>query len=100
MSRTSHQSILWPSRGIHGSLSPLFCSPVYLINDLFVALFCTYQRPRLTSFHDHSIKFEQGKDSVIATVAYMIIFGDGLHNFIDGLSIGAAFNESILTGMK
>ena len=24
----------------------------------------------------------------IATVAWMIIFGDGIHNFIDGLSIG------------
>lgn len=64
----------------------------------FLNFFYFSQRPRLTSFHDHSLKFEQGKDSVIATVAYMIIFGDGLHNFIDGLSIGAAFNESILTG--
>ena len=36
----------------------------------------------------------------IATVAWMIIFGDGIHNFIDGLSIGAAFSESILTGLS
>eukprot|EP00095_Tigriopus_kingsejongensis_P002521 maker-scaffold838_size90379-snap-gene-0.10 protein:Tk02521 transcript:maker-scaffold838_size90379-snap-gene-0.10-mRNA-1 annotation:"zinc transporter zip14" len=36
----------------------------------------------------------------IATVAWMIIFGDGVHNFIDGLSIGAAFSESILTGIS
>ncbi|CAG0883634.1 unnamed protein product [Cyprideis torosa] len=36
----------------------------------------------------------------IATVAWMIIFGDGLHNFIDGLSIGASFNKSILTGVS
>jgi zinc transporter 14 len=38
--------------------------------------------------------------SKIATVAWMIIFGDGVHNFIDGLSIGAAFSTSILTGIS
>ena len=36
----------------------------------------------------------------IKPVAWMIIFGDGLHNFIDGLSIGAAFSENILTGIS
>lgn len=36
----------------------------------------------------------------IAPVAWMIIIGDGLHNFIDGLSIGAAFSESIYFGMS
>ena len=30
----------------------------------------------------------------------MIIFGDGLHNFIDGLSIGAAFAGNIMTGIS
>ncbi|KAK7479811.1 hypothetical protein BaRGS_00028991 [Batillaria attramentaria] len=36
----------------------------------------------------------------VAPVAYMVIFGDGLHNFIDGLSIGAAFTDSILVGVS
>ena len=46
-----------------------------------------------------ALEAQQG-GSKIATVAWMIIFGDGIHNFIDGLSIGAAFSESILTGIS
>jgi len=49
--------------------------------------------------HDHDMEYKQG-DSVIATVAWMIIFGDGLHNLIDGISIGASFSESVLSGMS
>ncbi|XP_067655769.1 metal cation symporter ZIP14-like isoform X2 [Haliotis asinina] len=36
----------------------------------------------------------------IKPLAWMIIFGDGLHNFIDGLSIGAAFTQSKLAGIS
>ncbi|XP_054265025.1 metal cation symporter ZIP8-like isoform X1 [Macrosteles quadrilineatus] len=36
----------------------------------------------------------------VATVAWIIIFGDGLHNFIDGMSIGAGFTQSIGTGIS
>ncbi|XP_068240509.1 metal cation symporter ZIP14-like [Palaemon carinicauda] len=57
------------------------------------------ERPK-THSHSHNIEFRQGQDSVIKTVAWMIIFGDGFHNFIDGVSIGAAFSESILTGIS
>lgn len=58
------------------------------------------ERPHPSNNHSHTITFDRNKDSAIATVAWMVIFGDGLHNFIDGLSIGAAFNESILTGVS
>ncbi|XP_046860242.1 uncharacterized protein LOC124453473 [Xenia sp. Carnegie-2017] len=40
------------------------------------------------------------KGRVIATVAWMIIIGDGLHNFIDGLAIGASFTGSVITGVS
>lgn len=53
---------------------------------------------RLTT-HNHEHLSPNGEVQ-IATVAWMIIFGDALHNFIDGLSIGAAFSESILAGIS
>ena len=40
------------------------------------------------------------EDQPIRSIAWMVIFGDGLHNFIDGLSIGAAFAGNILTGIS
>ena len=36
----------------------------------------------------------------VAPVAWMIIIGDGLHNFIDGLAIGASFSSSTYVGIS
>ncbi|XP_020601776.1 zinc transporter ZIP14-like [Orbicella faveolata] len=36
----------------------------------------------------------------VAPVAWMIIIGDGLHNFIDGLAIGASFSGSTFVGVS
>ncbi|XP_059209209.1 metal cation symporter ZIP8 [Centropristis striata] len=38
--------------------------------------------------------------SSIRTVAWMITLSDALHNFIDGLAIGASFTVSVLTGFS
>lgn len=38
--------------------------------------------------------------SSIKTVAWMITLSDALHNFIDGLAIGASFTVSILAGFS
>lgn len=47
--------------------------------------------------HGHSHGMEHFQS--VAPVAWMIIFGDGLHNFIDGLGIGVAFTKSIYHGI-
>ncbi|GAA38511.2 zinc transporter ZIP10 [Clonorchis sinensis] len=36
----------------------------------------------------------------VASVAWMVILGDGLHNFTDGMAIGAAFAQSISGGLS
>lgn len=36
----------------------------------------------------------------VAPVAWMIILGDGLHNFIDGLAIGVSFTNDIVEGIS
>lgn len=43
---------------------------------------------------------ETANTIVIDNVAWMIVLGDALLNFIDGLSIGAAFDRNILAGMS
>ncbi|CAC5409683.1 SLC39A14 [Mytilus coruscus] len=36
----------------------------------------------------------------VATVAWILLLGDSIHNFVDGLSIGAAFTENVFTGVS
>lgn len=52
--------------------------------------------------HSHSQRYsrEELKDAGITTLAWMVIMGDGLHNFSDGLAIGAAFTEGISSGLS
>lgn len=38
--------------------------------------------------------------SGLAAVAWMVVLGDGLHNFVDGMSIGAGYTQSIGTGVS
>lgn len=37
--------------------------------------------------------------SDVRPIGWMAIFGDGLGNFIDGLSIGAAINQGLSAGL-
>lgn len=54
---------------------------------------------------EDSQKFVEGSGTSspkkkVAPVAWMIIIGDGLHNFIDGLAIGASFSSSTFVGVS
>lgn len=35
----------------------------------------------------------------LPTMAYMVLFGDAMHNFVDGLAIGAAFSANYQSGI-
>ncbi|KRZ12904.1 U4/U6 small nuclear ribonucleoprotein Prp3 [Trichinella zimbabwensis] len=48
--------------------------------------------------HDHPISIGQKRQ--ISSIAWMVIFGDAIHNFIDGLSIGAAFAYNLFDGIS
>ena len=37
---------------------------------------------------------------LIFFLAWMVIFGDGIHNLADGLALGAAFSDSYASGLS
>ena len=51
---------------------------------------------------DHPAYFNphQGFCYGISSVAWIIILGDGIHNFADGVAIGASFTSSIGMGVS
>lgn len=54
--------------------------------------------------HPHSHTHAHGRRSLegagVASLAWMVVMGDGLHNFSDGLAIGAAFTEGLSSGLS
>ncbi|XP_051808932.1 zinc transporter ZIP6 [Acanthochromis polyacanthus] len=50
--------------------------------------------------HSHSYSEQHFQEAGVATLAWMVIMGDGLHNFSDGLAIGAAFSEGLSSGLS
>ncbi|XP_048781112.2 zinc transporter ZIP10-like [Ostrea edulis] len=58
------------------------------------------QNRKLSRSHSHSHSHDGGVPKDVAAVAWMVILGDGIHNFCDGLAIGSAFASSITGGVS
>ncbi|XP_045483804.1 zinc transporter foi [Harmonia axyridis] len=50
--------------------------------------------------HSHSHGHVHSAPQNLSSVAWMVIMGDGLHNFTDGIAIGAAFSVSLAGGFS
>lgn len=50
--------------------------------------------------HHHSHHHHHIPASGISAVAWMVIMGDGMHNFCDGLAMGAAFATGLSSGLS
>ena len=50
--------------------------------------------------HSHAHSHAHSAPQNISSVAWMVIFGDGIHNLADGLAIGAAFADGYMSGFS
>lgn len=50
--------------------------------------------------HGHSHGAIDPNSSSLSSIVWMVILGDGLHNFTDGMAIGAAFSNNIAGGFS
>lgn len=69
---------------------------------LKVGVFFRQQLNLEENFNTGSQSAEPGKPAKrqVATVAWIVLFGDAFHKFIDGISVGAAFTESLYAGFS
>lgn len=50
--------------------------------------------------HSHAHSHIHSAPGSISSVAWMVIFGDGIHNLADGLAIGASFADGYMSGIS
>ena len=59
------------------------------------------QRDQPEHGHSHLVSSAPGqKRGAVASLAWMVLMGDVIHNFVDGMAIGAAFTENVYLGVS
>ena len=58
----------------------------------------TLDAERVPINHQHSHDSMYQRKDTLASVTWMVIMGDGMHNLTDGLAIGAAFSGDNVAG--
>ena len=51
--------------------------------------------------HSHFVSLTpDNKRGPVSSLAWMVLIGDVIHNFVDGVAIGAAFTENVYLGVS
>uniref|UniRef100_H2M5I3 Zinc transporter ZIP12 n=1 Tax=Oryzias latipes TaxID=8090 RepID=H2M5I3_ORYLA len=89
----NEKEYLWKVLGLIAGIYGFF-----LIEKMFSTLVPSHNHGPVEDLESAEISQEQTKKKV-SLLAVMVIVGDSLHNFADGLAVGAAFSSSVETGM-
>lgn len=83
------------SRGVVFPAGGGVSDPLWVLTPVFGALWQDLQASQSACYWLKEVRY-----SDIGTLAWMITLSDGLHNFIDGLAIGASFTVSVFQGIS
>lgn len=77
----------------------LFANPVYASLSVIAGIFAFFVLEKFLHWHHHHDDCDEHEDCGIHPLGRIILFSDGLHNFLDGAIIGAAYLVSIEVGV-
>ena len=67
---------------------------------MFIYVFVCREHENNHHGHSHAHGHVHSPPDTLSSVAWMVVMGDGLHNFTDGMAIGAAFAANIAGGFS
>ncbi|XP_053564074.1 zinc transporter ZIP5 isoform X2 [Bombina bombina] len=90
-------TVLWD---LGHPVDPKFCEVSKAVDDLQASGEGQAEEKRKSHAHSHHGHSHSAKGEGIAEVVWMVLLGDGIHNFTDGLGIGAALSAGFSGGLS